>query len=87
MVGRHAHFRGDREFLSLAQFRAGLGTAALIIVLYILAGIVLSGASLTAPLFAAAVPQILLAVLTVPVAARLVASLDRARLRRWRVAR
>lgn len=61
--------------------------AAMIIVLYILAGAGLSGAVLSAPLFAAAAPQILLAILAVPVAARIVASLDRVRLRRWRSAR
>lgn len=62
-------------------------TAAMIIVLYVLASIVLSGAVLSAALFAAAVPQIVFAVLTVPIAARLVAALDRLRLRRWRAAR
>lgn len=59
-------------------------TAALIIVLYILAGIVVSGAVLSGPLFLAAVPQLVLSILLVPVAARLVAALDRLRLRRWR---
>lgn len=61
-------------------------TAAVIIVLYVLSGVVLSGAVLSGPLFAAALPQMVFAVLIVPVAARLVAGLDRLRLRRWRAA-
>lgn len=80
-------FEAIDNFFPWRSFALNWVTAAMIIVLYILTGIVLSGASLSAPLFAAAVPQVLLAVLSVPVAARLVASLDRARLRRWRVAR
>lgn len=80
-------FEAIERFFPWRSFALDWFTAAMIIVLYILSGIVLSGASLAWPLFAAAVPQILLSVLLVPVAARLVASLDRTRLRRWRVAR
>lgn len=59
-------------------------TAALIILLYIVAGIVVSGAVLSGPLLLAALPQLVLSILLVPVAASLVAALDRLRLRRWR---
>lgn len=59
-------------------------TAALLILLYIFAGMVVSGAVLAGPLFVAVIPQLVLSVLLVPVAARLVAALDRLRLRRWR---
>ena len=59
-------------------------TAGLALVLYCLASLALSGAS---PSFAALIalgPQILLSILLFPLAARIVAALDRMRLRRWR---
>lgn len=68
------------------SFLLDWGTAAVIIALYILLGAVLSGAVLSGPLFAALVPQLVLSTLSFPVAARAVALLDRARLRRWRAA-
>ena len=52
---------------------------------YVLAAFVLSGATPTAPALVALGPQVLLAVLLFPAAARLVAALDRLRLTRWRV--
>ena len=59
-------------------------TAGLAMVLYILAAMVVSGAPLTLPLFMAAVPQLVLAVLLYPLAARIVAWLDKFRLSRAR---
>ena len=59
--------------------------AALGVVGYVLAAFVLSGATPTAPALVALGPQVLLAVLLFPAAARLVAALDRLRLTRWRV--
>lgn len=68
------------------SFLLDWGTAAVIIALYILVGAVLSGAVLSAPLFAALVPQLVLSCLSFPIAARVVALIDRVRLRRWRAA-
>ncbi|MEM7664552.1 MAG: rod shape-determining protein MreD [Pseudomonadota bacterium] len=59
-------------------------TASLAIILYILAAMVVSGASLTPFQLVAAVPQILLSVLLYPIFARMVAWLDRFRLARSR---
>lgn len=59
--------------------------AALGVVGYVLAAFLLSGATPTAPALVALGPQVLLAVLLFPAAARLVAALDRLRLTRWRV--
>ena len=59
-------------------------TAGLALVLYILASMTVSGATLTAHLFMAAIPQIILAVLLYPLFSRLVAWLDRFRLSRSR---
>lgn len=60
-------------------FTAGLG-----IVLYIIAAMLATGASLTSHLLIAAIPQIVLAVLLYPLFARFVAWLDRFRLSRTR---
>ena len=59
-------------------------TAGLALVLYILASMTISGATLTPHLFIAAIPQIILAVLLYPLFSRLVAWLDRFRLSRSR---
>lgn len=59
-------------------------TAGLAIVIYILAAITVSGATLSAHLFIAAIPQILLAILLYPLFARIIAWLDRFRLSRTR---
>ncbi|BDI61075.1 rod shape-determining protein MreD [Qipengyuania nanhaisediminis] len=59
-------------------------TAAFALLLYIAAAIVASGASLGAPVFIAAIPQALMAILLYPLFARLIAWLDRFRLRRSR---
>ena len=59
-------------------------TAGLMIVLYILIGVTLSGASLSREMFVATGPQIVLSIFLFPIIARLVARLDRLRLRRWR---
>ncbi len=59
-------------------------TAGPVLVIYILAAMVVSGATLTTPLFLAAVPQIVLAVLLYPLFARGIAWLDRFRLARSR---
>ncbi|GMM94296.1 rod shape-determining protein MreD [Qipengyuania sp. MTN3-11] len=59
-------------------------TAGIALTLYCLVGLALSGAS---PSFAAIIalgPQILLSILLFPLAARIVAGLDRLRLSRWR---
>ncbi|WP_299192496.1 rod shape-determining protein MreD [uncultured Erythrobacter sp.] len=60
-------------------FTAGLG-----ILLYIIAAMTISGATLSAHLFIAAIPQILLAILLYPLIARVIAWLDRFRLSRTR---
>ncbi|MBD2841855.1 rod shape-determining protein MreD [Erythrobacter rubeus] len=59
-------------------------TAGLALVGYILLAMVVSGATLTSYLFLAAIPQIVLAILLYPVAARVIAWLDRFRLARSR---
>lgn len=59
-------------------------TAGPVLVIYIVAAMVVSGATLTLPLFLAAVPQIVLAVLLYPLFARGIAWLDRFRLARSR---
>lgn len=60
-------------------FTAGLG-----IVLYILAAMVVSGASISTPLVIATLPQIVLSVLLYPFFARIIAWFDRFRLSRSR---
>ena len=60
-------------------FTAGLG-----ILLYILAAMVVSGATVTSHLVLATVPQIIFAILLYPLFARIVAWLDRFRLSRTR---
>ncbi|MBD3729777.1 MAG: rod shape-determining protein MreD [Sphingomonadales bacterium] len=59
--------------------------AALFIVLAILAGVAFSGAPVTGAVLLAVVPQLLLSVLLFPIVARMVASLDRLRLIRFRL--
>lgn len=59
--------------------------ATLALVGYLLAAFLVSGAPTTAPALVALGPQILLSVLLFPAAARLVATLDRLRLTRYRV--
>ena len=59
-------------------------TAGLAILLYICAAMIASGAPLTAYLFVAAIPQIILAVLLYPLLSRIIAWLDRFRLSRSR---
>lgn len=59
-------------------------TAGLALIIYIVAAMVVSGATLTLPLFLAAIPQIVLAILLYPVLSRLIAWLDRYRLTRAR---
>ena len=57
------------------------------ITVYLLAAMFLSGAPLGLPLLVAMVPQLLLSLLLFPIVARMVAWLDRLRLRRVRVVR
>lgn len=59
-------------------------TAAALTAAYLFAGIALTGQNIGGPLVFAILPQLVLSVLAYPLLARLVASLDRARLRRWR---
>lgn len=59
-------------------------TAGVIALAYWFAALLLSGASLTPEMLAVAVPQALLSVLLYPIIARMVASLDRFRLKRAR---
>lgn len=59
-------------------------TAGLIVLVYLLAGFLLSGAPATWPGLLALGPQVLLSVLMFPIAARIAAGLDRLRLTRWR---
>lgn len=59
-------------------------TAGPVLVIYMLAAMVVSGASLSTPLFLAAIPQIVIAVLLYPLFARGIAWLDRFRLARSR---
>ena len=60
-------------------FTAGLG-----ILLYIIAAMTVSGATLSVHLFIATIPQILVAILVYPLVARVIAWLDRFRLSRSR---
>ncbi len=60
--------------------------AVVAVLAYLLAGLVVSGASPGSPVLVALGPQALLAVLLFPATARLVARLDRMRLTRWRAA-
>lgn len=59
-------------------------TAGILIVGYLLSGWLLSGGQPTLQSLVALVPQLVITVLLFPVAARLVATLDRFRLHRWR---
>ncbi|MGB3711215.1 MAG: rod shape-determining protein MreD [Erythrobacter sp.] len=59
-------------------------TAGLVTIVYMLVAMVVSGAELTLPLLAAALPQVLLAILLYPVITRVVSGLDRFRLSRSR---
>jgi len=58
--------------------------AALALLGYVLAAFLVSGASATGPALVALGPQAMLSVLLFPAAARLVATLDRVRLTRYR---
>lgn len=58
-------------------------TAGILIIAYILAGWLLSGAEPTLPALVALIPQVLMTILLFPVAARTVALLDKLRLHRW----
>ena len=60
-------------------------TAAMVIVSYLIAGWLLSGGQPTVHSLVALFPQFVLTVLIFPIAARLVAMLDRVRLTRWKV--
>lgn len=59
-------------------------TAGLLSIVYIIAGWLLSGGEPTLASFIALVPQLVLTLLIFPVMARIVARLDRLRLRRWK---
>lgn len=59
-------------------------TAGLTLVIYVLAAMLVSGATVTPHLFIATVPQIIMAVLLYPLIARLIAWLDKFRLYRTR---
>lgn len=59
-------------------------TAGILLTFYLTGGWLLSGASPTFASFIALVPQLLFSILAFPLAARLVARLDRARLTRWK---
>lgn len=59
-------------------------TAGLLLTLYCLSSVLLSGAPIGRPMFIAVIPQIVLSILLFPFFARLVAQLDRFRLMRWR---
>jgi rod shape-determining protein MreD len=59
-------------------------TASLVAVAYWLAALLLSGASVTPEMLTVAMPQALLSVLLYPIIARMVAGLDRFRLKRAR---
>ena len=58
-------------------------TAGIAVTVYCLAGLLFSGASPSLPALVALGPQIVLSILLFPVAARVVAALDRLRLTRW----
>ena len=59
-------------------------TAGILVAGYILWGWVLSGAPPTMPSLVALVPQLVFSILVFPILARIVARLDRLRLRRWK---
>lgn len=59
-------------------------TAGLLILAYLLAGWLLSGGQPTPEALVALIPQLVITITLFPVAARLVAMLDRLRLHRWR---
>ena len=59
-------------------------TAGILVAGYIVAGWLLSGASPTMPSLVALVPQLVFSILLFPIFARIVARLDRLRLRRWK---
>ncbi|SFP40816.1 rod shape-determining protein MreD [Qipengyuania nanhaisediminis] len=59
-------------------------TAGLLVVVYLLAGWLLSGATPTLPALVALIPQLLMSVLMFPIVARIVARFDRLRLMRWK---
>jgi rod shape-determining protein MreC len=85
VVDHHAGARRDRGAFPWRNFLTEWIVAALMIVLYILAGVGIANAAggNTPPLVV--VPQMVLSVLVYPLAGRLVATLDRWRLRRYRV--
>ena len=60
-------------------------TASLIVVVYILFAMILSGAQLSFELLSALGPQVLLSILVFPFLSRIVSRFDRMRLLRWRV--
>jgi len=59
-------------------------TAGLVVIMYILAAMVVSGATLSVHLLLATLPQILTSILVYPLVSRIIASLDRFRLSRSR---
>ncbi|MCA0902308.1 rod shape-determining protein MreD [Qipengyuania aquimaris] len=59
-------------------------TAGLLVVMYLLGGWLLSGATPTLPALVALIPQLLMSILMFPIVARIVARLDRLRLMRWK---
>ena len=61
-------------------------TAGILILAYLVSGWLLSGGQPTIHSLVALVPQLVITILLFPVAARLVATLDRFRLHRWRAA-
>lgn len=61
-------------------------SAGILILVYLLAGWLLSGGQPTIHSLIAMVPQLVLTILLFPIAARLVAALDRFRLHRWKAA-
>lgn len=65
-------------------FAQDWATAALAIVLYLLAAMAVSGAQISQPLLVAALPQALVAILMYPLIARIIAALDHFRLTRAR---
>ena len=75
----------DRRIL-WRSFAQDWVAAAAAVVAYLVSGLVISGASLSTPVLIALGPQLALTVLLFPPTARLVATLDRIRLTRWRAA-
>ena len=68
-----------------SDFKQDWATACISIVLYLVAGVLFSGANITLVALASIAPQALLTVLAFPIIARMVAALDRLRLLRVRV--